>query len=431
MGAARRLTALAAATVVGALGATGLPVGPAWADDIRDRSWHVEAMRLAEVHQITQGDGVTVAVVDTGVDASHPDIKDNMLPGADLNDADSKGHIDRRNHGTGMASLIAGHGHGPGGRDGVLGVAPKAKILPFTLSSTRTEIIRPESIALGITWAVNNGADIINVSLSGSSNAALEQSVKYAYRHGVIVVAGVGNRRDIFIGEPARSEWTIAVTSSGRDRGLSPESIRAEETTIAAPGEEIVRAEVGGGYYTQDGASAATALVSGAFALLKSRFPDEDQGQLFQRLVGTAYDAGPPGKDLDFGWGILDIYAALTTEPDDRASPRPSPTASPDPIAYLPPEPGYSFGMDEAIGMLIFFTILGTLVTGVVLLIRWLRRRSRRTAARDGPSGVPEPAAPEAGVPLPQPVTAPGAGPASQTPPTGEDDDTVWRPPPR
>ena len=426
MRASRRSIGLVAAGLLGLLGTVPLPAGPAQADETRDQSWHVEAMRLPEVHEITQGEGVTVAVVDTGVDASHPDLRNNVLPGADLHDRDSKGHVDRRNHGTGMASLIAGHGHGPGGRDGVLGVAPKAKILPITLSSPKTEIILPESIALGINWAVNSGADIINVSLTGSSDPALEQAVESAYRRGVIVVAGIGNRRDILIGQPARSEWTIAVTSSGRDGGLSPESIRAEQTHIAAPGEDIVQAAVGGGYYTMDGASSATALVSGAFALLKARYPDEDQGKLFQRLVGTAYDAGPPGKDLDFGWGILDIHAALTTEPDDRASPRPSPTAS-DPVAYLPPEPGYEFGLDELIGMLIFFTILGTVVTGIVLLIRWLRRRAGRPAgSRDGPP-------PMADVGAPVPAPAAQAGPDQPTggePPTAEDD-SVWRPPSR
>lgn len=426
MRSAQRLTALVAAIAVSGFGMAVLP-SPARADDIRDRSWHVEAMRLPEVHQITQGEGITVAVIDTGVDASHPDLRDNVLPGADIWDSDTKGHVDRRPHGTGVASLIAGHGHGPGGRDGVLGVAPKAKILPFALANPKSEIINPQTIAIGIDWAVANGADIINVSLSGSSDPALEQAVKNAYRRGVIVVAGIGNQRDILIGQPAMSEWTIAVTSSGRDLGVGPESIRAEQTHIAAPGEDIIRAVPGGGYYTAHGASAATALVSGAFALLKARYPDESQGELFQRMMGTAYDAGPPGKDLDFGWGILDIHAALTTEPDDRASPRPSPTASPDPIAYLPPEPGYSFGMDELIGMLMFFGILGVLVTGIVLLIRWLRRRSKRKSAVVG--GPPDTADQTALAPVPSgPEPTPDAATAE---PGMETDDSVWRPPPR
>ena len=425
MRSAQRLTAAVAAIAVSGFGMAVLP-SPARADDIRDRSWHVEAMRLAEVHQITQGEGITVAVVDSGVDASHPDLRDNVLPGADMYDRGSNGHIDRRNHGTGMASLIAGHGHGPGGRDGVLGVAPKAKILPIAITSPSTGIIPPRSIGVGIDWAVANGADIINVSMTGSSDPALEQAVKNAYRRGVIVVAAVGNRQDVLIGQPALSEWTIAVTSSGRELGVSPESIRAEQTHIAAPGEDITQAAVGGGYCSVNGASSATALVSGAFALLKARYPDEDQGKLFQRMVGTAYDAGPPGKDLDFGWGILDIHAALTTEPDDRASPRPSPTASPDPIAYLPPEPGYSFGMDELIGMLMFFGILGVLVTGIVLLIRWLRRRSRRKSVVVG--GPPDTTDPAALAPVPgRPDPKDGASADSGV----ETDDSVWRPPPR
>ncbi|WFE22515.1 S8 family serine peptidase [Solwaraspora sp. WMMD937] len=426
MRASRRSIGLVAAGLIGLLGTVPLPAGPAQADEIRDQSWHVEAMRLAEVHRITQGEGVTVAVVDTGVDASHPDLRDNVLAGADMYDRDSKGHVDRRNHGTGVASLIAGHGHGPGGRDGVLGVAPKAKILPVAISSPTTDIIPPRNLATGINWAVNSGADIINVSLAGSSDPALEQAVENAYRRGVIVVAGIGNRLDVLIGQPARSEWTIAVTGSGPNNSTSDFSIQAEQTHLAAPGVDLMQAGPDGQYSVGSGSSGATALVSGAFALLKARYPDEDQGRLFQRLVGTAYDAGPPGKDLDFGWGILDIHAALTTEPDDRASPRPSPSAS-DPVAYLPPEPGYEFGLDELIGMLIFFTILGTLVTGVVLLIRWLRRRARRPAGvRDGP-----PPAADVGAPVPAPVAQAGPDqPTGGEPPTAEDD-SVWRPPSR
>ncbi|WJK33605.1 S8 family serine peptidase [Solwaraspora sp. WMMA2065] len=426
MRASRRFLGLVAAGLLGLLGTVPLPAGPAQADEIRDQSWHVEAMRLPEAHRITQGEGVTVAVVDTGVDASHPDLRDNVLAGADMYDRDSKGHVDRRNHGTGVASLIAGHGHGPGSRDGVLGVAPKAKILPVAISSPTTDIIPPRNLATGINWAVNSGADIINVSLAGSSDPTLEQAVENAYRRGVIVVAGIGNRSDVLIGQPARSEWTIAVTGSGPNNSTSDFSIQAEQTHLAAPGVDLMQAGPDGQYFIGSGSSGATALVSGAFALLKARYPDEDQGKLFQRLVGTAYDAGPPGKDLDFGWGILDIHAALTTEPDDRASPRPSPTAS-DPVAYLPPEPGYEFGLDELIGMLIFFTILGTVVTGIVLLIRWLRRRARRPAgSRDGPP-------PMADVGAPVPAPAAQAGPDQPTggePPTAEDD-SVWRPPSR
>ncbi|MFY1635105.1 S8 family serine peptidase [Solwaraspora sp. WMMB335] len=430
MRASRQMTAVSAVIAAGFCWSLVLSAGPAQADEVRDRSWHVPALRLDEVHRIGQGDGITVAVVDTGVDASHPDLRGNVLPGADLFDSDSNGHIDRRAHGTGMASLIAGHGHGEGNRAGVLGVAPKAKILPVSVASPRSEIIRPETIALAIDWAVDNGADIVNVSLTGSSHYTLEDAVKRAYQRGVVVVASVGNRSEILIGQPARSEWTIAVTGSDRDNGVSPQALQAEETHLAAPGVELVQAAPGAGYQMATGASGATALVSGAMALIMERYPDADQSELFQRLVGTSVDAGEPGKDLDYGWGVLDVHAALTEQPDDRASPRPTASQPADGFAQPPLGPGREddFGTDELVGMVLFFAILGALVTGVVLLIRTLRRRSSRSrpvtvgrfGSADGPVGPGRPGGLSRSATPPVPPAAAGGA-----------DDSIWRPPDR
>ena len=108
-----------------------LAAPPAAADSIRDREWHLNYLNVTAAQVQSQGDGVVVAVVDTGVNGNHPDLAGNVLPGVDVSGAGApNGQQDTDGHGTAMASLIAGHGHGTGNGDGVLGIAPQAKIFP-------------------------------------------------------------------------------------------------------------------------------------------------------------------------------------------------------------------------------------------------------------------------------------------------------------
>ena len=412
-----RPAAALSALALSLLGALALPAAPAAADEVRDRSWHLEALGLTELHKITQGEGVTVAVVDTGVDATHPDLKGNVLPGVDLHDKATKGRVDRQGHGTAMASLIAGHGHGPGNGDGVLGVAPKAKILPVTVQSAKQGIIAPDALAAGIDWAVDNGADVINVSLTSSSDSDLDRAVERAYKKNVIVVASVGNRQDLIIGNPARRPGAIAVTGSDRKGGLGPESIAAEETDIAAPSVDLQRAAPGGGYSVATSVSGATAVVSGAVALVRAKYPNLSAFDTFKRLLETTKDAGTPGRDRDFGWGVLDLRQALTGEPDGRGgNTSASPTATPDPLAVWkhqnPDEEWYSWLI---LGVLLL--IVAVLIPVVALL---LRRPPRRRTAQ---TAMPHAAGPP-------PAAYPSAGPPASEPPAPADD-SVWRPPAR
>lgn len=372
----------AVALVGGLLAGVMAPGGPARADAVRDDSWQIAALELPELHKITQGEGVTVAVVDTGVDAAHPDLVGNVLPGVDLYDDKTKGQIDRKGHGTGMASLIAGHGHGPDGRDGVLGVAPKAKILPITVQPKNTGIIPPDGIATAIDWAVDHGAQVINVSLSSSADSDIDRAVERAFSRNVLVVASVGNKADsILIGSPAKHNGTLAVTGTDRSgTKVGPESIPAKETDIAAPSVDIVHATLAGKYVTATGTSGATALVSGAAALVRAKYPDIPLRELFWRLAGTAKDTGPPGKDQDFGYGVLDLRRALTGEPD----PRPSAEAeAEEPADLVPlPAPAENGGITSWLyALLAWVVILGVITVVVVLIIR-LRRRRRPLSGR-------------------------------------------------
>ncbi|WP_027659933.1 type VII secretion-associated serine protease mycosin [Salinispora fenicalii] len=417
---ARPVTTIAAATL-GAIVALGVSALPVSAVDRKD-AWHLDALELTELHEITEGEGITVAVIDTGVDATHPDLKDNVLPGADVYNDQSRGHQDRNGHGTAMASLIAGHGHGPNGRDGVLGVAPKAKILPVTVAASRgngiAPIIEPSAIARGINWAIDQRVDVINVSLRSPYSKQLDQAVERAYQNGMIVVAGIGNRKNSGIANPALHEASLAV--AGTDRDGQPSrigSLRAGEIHLAAPAEDLYQAVPGGGYATVTGNSGATALVSGAVALVKSKYPNLSSLELFKRMVETTRDAGEPGKDLDYGWGQLDLRAALTGEPDGRASrtqasqePQVDPTLARARAIESDPR---TETIESILAIALMVLILGLITTPVLLLLRYRRRRRRQAET---------PAMETAAAP-PIPTTAP---PTNTTDPT---DDSPWRRP--
>lgn len=413
----RPVTTIAAAAL-SAVVALSVSVLPAFAADRKD-AWHLDALELTELHKITQGEGITVAVIDTGVDVSHPDLKNNVLPGEDVYDDESKGHEDRTGHGTAMASLIAGHGHGPAGSDGVLGVAPKAKILPVTVASMgqrngTVPFINARVIGNAIDWAVDQGADVINVSLSSPHHSALDQAVERAYQNDVIVVAGIGNRQNAVIGNPAMHDATLAVAGTDRDGEPSREgSLPAGEIHLAAPAEDLYQAVPGGGYATLTGNSGATALVSGAVALVKSKYPNLSSLDLFKRMVETTRDAGKPGKDLDYGWGQLDLRAALTGEPDGRATrteaprePEINPTLARARAIESDPR---AETIESILAIALMVLILGLITTPVLLLLRYRRRRR------------------QAETPAMETAAAPQA-PAT-TPPTQPTDDAHWRRP--
>ncbi|GIJ10543.1 type VII secretion-associated serine protease mycosin [Micromonospora andamanensis] len=425
-----RAVAILGISAASVLAPLGLPAAPALADSIRDDSWHLKALEIPEMHKITQGEGVVVAVIDTGVDAKHQDLRDNVLPGVDFYDDDAKGRVDRASHGTAMASLIAGHGHGPGNRDGVLGIAPKAKILPVTIKSERSSLIQPTAIAAGINWAVDHGADIINVSLSSSFNEELNRAVERAYQRNVIVVAGVGNRKDSIIASPASHRSAMAVNGTDRNGRISKEAaLPAEQVDIAAPGEDIVHAVPGNRYHAGLGSSNSTALVSGALALVKAEYPDLNGYEMFQRLLETTRDEGEPGHDLHYGWGALDIRQALTGEPDGRGTRRTE--AAPDDFRL---EPWQADPREREDGILVFVwaVIIAVLLlivggtVGTVMLLRGRARQRQTEWAEDDP--------PEEMSAVPGSVASAAGGPATPTGSTGQPadrtDDAVWRRPP-
>jgi type VII secretion-associated serine protease mycosin len=284
---------------------------PAFADNIRSGQWFLTTLRIAEAQALSTGEGVTIAVVDSGVDGRHVDLTSNVLAGVDLTNSDGgDGWADQDGHGTGVASIIAGHGHGSG--DGALGIAPTAKILPVRRKATSN--LDQGQVAHGIEWAADHGARVVNLSIGGGDITTLRQAVGYALGHDVVVVAAVGPPGGLGrVPAIARIPGLVAV-SGVNQAGNIVASASGPEVAIAAPAKDIPHATKNGGYGLATGTSAATAIVSGVVALIRAKYPDLDAANVINRLIQTADDKGPPGRDQEYGFGIVNPVRALTAD---------------------------------------------------------------------------------------------------------------------
>ena len=361
-----RLARLAAGCVA-ALSVTFGVAAPAEADGFRDRQWHLSFLHVDQAQRYSEGDGVVVGVVDTGVQADHPDLVGSVLPGADVSDPAGDGHTDRVGHGTGVAGLIAGHGHGA--NDGVLGIAPRAKILPVAVVG-----ITPghNEIALGIKWAVEHGARVICLAVGDVTNddAELRSAVKSAFDHDVVMVAAVGNKPDVSdVVFPARYQGVIAAAGVDRNGDHAPFSVTGPAVVLSAPAADIETTNAGNGYAIGTGTSAATAIIAGTAALVRARFPNLSAKEVVHRLTATAIDKGPPGRDDQYGYGIVNLVGALTAD-----VPPLQPSASPPPTASAHAAPPHR---TNAALPLTAVAVLALLAAGGVLLLR-------RRAAADG-----------------------------------------------
>ncbi|MEV6206035.1 S8 family serine peptidase [Kitasatospora sp. NPDC051914] len=338
----RAMRALGATTLAGALLLTAAP--GAAADQVRDGQWANQYFQLEKVWSVTKGEGVTVAVIDSGVDATHPDLTGQVLPGYD----ESGKNLNTKPtdpHGTGMAAEIAGRGHGSNA--GVVGLAPGAKILPVYKGDAQGS----DAIPQGLRWAVDHGAKVINISQGSSlENPDMPAAIAYAYQHDVLVVAAAGNNGSV-VDNPANLPGVLAVAAADKSGEIWADSSFGPEIRLAAPGVGIVTAGKCGSsqYCLGSGTSDAAAYVSGAAALVRAKFPTLTAGQVANRLAKSA--AVPPSAsgaklpDPHFGYGVIRPYEALTmdipagspegplTKPEGAAAPG---TASPGAVVPKP-----------------------------------------------------------------------------------------------
>ncbi|MFI9047766.1 S8 family peptidase [Streptomyces sp. NPDC053427] len=312
----RTLRATAGAALTGALLLAAS--GTASADHTRKDLWPLKAFGAEQLWKEATGKGVTVAVIDSGFRETHQDLKGQFLPGPDFGkEAEAAGakHLeegekDIRDHGTSMASLIAGRGHGPGGSEGIKGLAPGAKLLPVPSFGRSAQATR---------WAVDHGADVLNMSYGGAEGGDMCDSISYALSKGVVVVASVGNEAMTRKSYPVGCPGVIGVGAVDEYGEAADFNNYNADTDLLAPGVKIPAAGGTGdsSYRTSQGSSQAAAYVSAAVALLKEKFPDLTPGQIANRLVKTA-GLAPDEKDKHlklpdphYGYGFLQPGAAL------------------------------------------------------------------------------------------------------------------------
>jgi type VII secretion-associated serine protease mycosin len=355
----RTLAVLAAVAVV--LGSAT----PANADAIRDQQWYWGPLKVDQAQRITKGDGVIVALLDTGVDATHPDLRGAVLPGRQTVQNKPAGNLDAVGHGTGMAGVIAGRGHG--GDRGVLGIAPRAMIMP----------IRPVNdtyfVAQGIRYAVAHGAKVINMAFGTRDSESLRSAIQEAAAADVVLVGTSGNHGDTT--NDLEYPGVLTVGAVDRDNRIAKISNHGEQVDLVAPGVEIPGPAPGNTYVRGDGTSGAAAIVAGSAALIRAKYPDLTAAEVVERLTSTAIDRGAKGRDDYYGAGQLDLLAALTAaQPGPSGSAAPTTTDAPAAVGVAAPTDDGTDGIPPLV-------IVGAglvLLLGAALTVVLLVARSRR-----------------------------------------------------
>jgi type VII secretion-associated serine protease mycosin len=412
MGLTRTLRMAGGGVLAGMLVFTSAPL--ASADQVRADQWPLKAFDASSIWKISKGDGVKVAVIDQGVDSQHADLKGNVIEGEDYIDGGTPEPASGDSHGTAMASIIAGHGHGPGNSAGVMGLAPDAKIL-----SIRDDGRSGGQPGNSIRYAVDHGASVINISQGGSvSQPGVSNAIVYALQHDVLVVAATGNDGGgaDSVGYPASYPGVLAVGAVNNAGKIWENSNYGPMVLLTAPGTNIVSA---GGvteaspYGSGSGTSEATAFVSGAAALLRAKFPKLTAGQIVNRLTKTA---GLPSSvkgislpDEHYGYGFIQPLAALTKDipAGSKYGPLSVPASLKTPSASATPD-GTTSGQDSASSessskhtLIVGALGLGVLVVLglIIFVIVKISRRNKGDRNNGGGPGAPGGFGPTPGYP--------------------------------
>ncbi len=312
------------------------PVSVAATDSLRHLQWDLDRIRTDEAWQRATGTGITVAVVDSGVNAAHPDLAGQVLPGADFITGLEGTAIDPHGHGTHVAGTIAALA---GNGAGIAGLAPDARILPVRVIGDNGSGYMSD-VANGIAYAADHGAHVINLSVSGTVQVgAVSNAVAYARSKGVVVVAAAGNARRSGspTSYPAADEGVLAVAATDSADNVAGYSTQGGYVDVAAPGSDIVSTYRGDSYGRMSGTSMAAPHVAALAALLKAHSPGLAPDAVEQAIIDGAVDLGAPGRDVDFGAGRIDATAALTAVTPAPATTEPA--TGPDPAGDPTPEP--------------------------------------------------------------------------------------------
>ncbi len=309
--------------------------------------WALNNIQAFEAWELTTGQGILIAVLDTGVSASHPDLQGQVrLPGynAILGNESTE---DDNGHGTAVSGLIAAH---TDNGEGIAGLCWDCTILPVKVLDSRGGG-NDLSVARGIRWATDAGARVINLSLGGTGDSqVLREAVEYAFSHGAVIVSATGNERQSgnAINYPAAYPQVLAVSGTSNADTITGFSNTGDHVDLAAPSVGLWTTIVSDkqAYGPPNGTSFSSSYVSGAAALVFTLRPDVSNADVNCILEASADDKGTPGKDPEYGWGRLNLlkavqfaqtYTGCPLDMPPPATPEPGPIGTPSAFAPIAP----------------------------------------------------------------------------------------------
>jgi len=383
--------------------------GPAFADTVRNQEWWLSSLHVTQAWLSSRGAGATIAVLDTGVDPAQPDLAGSVTTGRDFTGSGrAAGGAFWGVNGTAVASLIAGHGHGPRHADGIIGVAPEARILSVRvtlenndplLANPATVAALPMAIARGIRYAVRHGAQVIdlppdpaavvadNAAAGGATSTATGGSpaeraaVAYALGKGAVLVApaGDGGAGPDTLNFPAAYPGVISVGAFSRTFTKAPFSSGRPYVTLTGPGDGVIAANGTTGYGKLKSTTAASAVVAGIAALIRAQFPTLTPAQVSMALTSSTAFHPPGGRRTGSGFGTVDAAAALVAAAKINATL--PPTASPaNPTPPAPPKiKVHSTSLWDALR----YPVLGLAALLLIALIVLITVRTRQRRALD------------------------------------------------
>ena len=280
---------------------------PTTNDPWRPSQWALNQFNFESLWSNSNGSGVCVAVVDSGIAVSHIDLAGKVAASADWS---GEGVTSYGDHATHVAGIIAAT---PNNGLGTVGAAPGVTLLNAKALTAVAGTGTTTGVAQAITWAVDNGAEVINISIGGSAgSSALLSAVNYAQSNDVVLVASGGNEG--LTGSspswPAAYDWPIATASITDTGALSAFSTRASYIDVAAPGSSILSTITLNRFAYMSGTSMAAPHVTALAALARAAHPTESAAQIRSRIMASSTDAGSVGWDSSFGWGVINPSAA-------------------------------------------------------------------------------------------------------------------------
>jgi subtilisin family serine protease len=264
----------------------------------------VAQLRLPRAHAVVRGMNVTIAVIDSGIDAKHPELANSIADSFDALGSKEGPHT----HGTGIAGAIVAHAR-------LMGSAPEARLIAIRAFGSGAKGAESTSYVIlrGLNYAAEHGAQIINMSFAGPKDPLIERGIAATAARGILMVAAAGNAGakspPLY---PAANPNVIAVSGTDAEQKLFAASNRGNHIAISAPGADIFLPAPDEKYQITSGTSFSAAYISGVAALIMERNPALKPGDIRGILTNTARDLGAPGRDDQFGAGEADAFAAVT-----------------------------------------------------------------------------------------------------------------------